>query len=73
MFVDVDVGQLDYFLHGLKRKTNRKKSIYRKKAQIYKAVCSSENETLLFPEDTDTDICRQIAICMSSVRDHSNQ
>ncbi|PFX33493.1 Cation channel sperm-associated protein 4 [Stylophora pistillata] len=37
LFVDVNVGQLDYFLHGLKRKTDRKKSIFRKKAQLYKS------------------------------------
>ena len=68
MFVDVDVGQLDYFLHGLKRKTDRKKSMFRKQAQIYKAVCSTENETLLFPEDMDTNICREIALFMAALR-----
>lgn len=68
LFVDVDIGQLDYFMHGLKRKTNRKKSIFRKKAQIYKAVSSTENETLLFPEHVDTEICRRIAICLADQR-----
>ena len=65
---EVDIGQLDYFMHGLKRKTNRKKSIFRKKAQIYKAVSSTENETLLFPEHVDTEICRRIAICLTDQR-----
>ncbi|KAL9979514.1 hypothetical protein ACROYT_G017188 [Oculina patagonica] len=68
LFVDVDIGQLDYFMHGLKRKTGRKKSIFRKKAQIYKAVSSTENETLLFPEHIDTEICRRIAICLAEQR-----
>lgn len=65
MFVDVDIGQLDYYVHGLRRKTNRKKSVFRKKAQFYKAVSTSENETLLFPEETNTELCRRIAICLS--------
>ena len=69
MFVDVDVGQLDFFMHGLKRRTNRKKSIFRKKQQFYKAVCSTENETLLFPEETNTELCRRIAICLAELRD----
>lgn len=68
LFVDVDVGQLDYFLHGLKRKTDRKKSIFRKKAQLYKSVSSTENETLLFPEHIDTELCRRIAICLAEQR-----
>lgn len=68
LFVDVNVGQLDYFMHGLKRKTDRKKSIFRKKAQIYKAVSSTENETLLFPEHIDTEVCRRIAICLAEQR-----
>jgi len=68
LFVDVNIGQLDYFMHGLKRKTNRKKSIFRKKAQIYKAVSSTENETLLFPEHVDTEVCRRIAICLAEQR-----
>lgn len=65
MFVDVDIGQLDYFIHGLRRKTQRKKSIFRKKAQFYKAVSTPENETLLFPDDTDTELCRRIGICLA--------
>ena len=68
LFVDVNIGQLDYFMHGLKRRTDRKKSIFRKKAQIYKAVSSTENETLLFPEHIDTEICRRIAICLAEQR-----
>lgn len=68
LFVDVDVGQLDYFMHGLKRKTDRKKSVFRKRAQIYKAVSSTENETLLFPENIDTEVCRRIAICLAEQR-----
>lgn len=68
LFVDVNIGQLDYFMHGLKRKTDRRKSIFRKKAQIYKAVSSTENETLLFPEHIDTEICRRIAICLAEQR-----
>ena len=68
MFVNVDIGQLDYFLHGLARKTLRKKSVFRKKAQLYKAVCSTENETLLFPDDIDTELCRRIAICLAQQR-----
>ena len=68
LFVDVNIGQLDYFMHGLKRKTDRRKSIFRKKAQIYKAVSSTENETLLFPQHVDTEICRRIAICLAEQR-----
>lgn len=68
LFVDVNIGQLDYFMHGLKRKTERKKSIFRKRAQIYKAVSSTENETLLFPERIDTEVCRRIAICLAEQR-----
>lgn len=68
LFVDVNVGQLDYFLHGLKRKTDRKKSIFRKKAQLYKSVSSTENETLLFPDHIDTELCRRIAICLAEQR-----
>lgn len=68
VFLDINIGQLDFFMHGLKRKTSRKKSIFRKKAQLYKAVCSTENETLLFPADADNEICRRIAICLSELR-----
>lgn len=68
MFVDINIGQLDYFMHGLRRRTTRKKSIFRKKAQLYKAVCSTENETLLFPADADNEICRRIAICLAEQR-----
>ena len=31
----------------------------------FKAVCSSEDETLLFPASTDEDFCQQMALCMA--------
>ena len=55
-------------MHGLKQRTQRKKYISRKKAQIYKAVSSTENETPLSPEHIDTEVCRRIAICLSEKR-----
>lgn len=31
----------------------------------FKAVCSSEDETLLFPASTDDRFCQQMALCMA--------
>ena len=31
----------------------------------FKAVCSSEDETLLFPSSTDHTFCQQVALCMA--------
>jgi len=63
LFLECEQGQLDYFMHGLKRRTMRKKSLVRKKEQVYKAITTSENEALLFPEFVDIEICRKIGVC----------
>lgn len=31
----------------------------------FKAVCSSEDETLVFPTSTDAEFCQQMALCMA--------
>jgi len=31
----------------------------------FKAVCSSEDETLLFPASTKDEFCQQMALCMA--------
>ena len=40
-------------------------SMTRLKDPYFKAVCSSEDETLLFPFDTSDVFCQQIALCMA--------
>ncbi len=68
MFEEMDVGQLDYFIHKLKRRSLRKKSVSRKKSQVYKAICSTENETLLFPQSVESELCHQIAVFLAESR-----
>ena len=68
MFEEINVGQLDYFIHKVKRRSKRQKSSTRKGQQVYKAICSTENETLLFPQDVDSDICHRIASFLSKRR-----
>ncbi|XP_065653653.1 uncharacterized protein LOC136071896 [Hydra vulgaris] len=66
LFLEQEIGQLDYFMHKLKRRTFRKKSMLRKCAQIYKSVTTSENEALIFPSDFDKELCHLIALCYLS-------
>lgn len=61
-FIELDIGQLDYFVHGLRRKTQRKKSLVRKQGQQYKSITTNENEALLFAKNTDTDLCHRIGV-----------
>lgn len=63
MFVDTDFGQLDYYIHGLKRKTERRKSFIRKQDQIYKTLVTSENDIFIFPKSTEVTLCQQISLC----------
>ena len=63
IFYDNHYGQLDYFIHGIKRHTDRKKSLARKQAQTYNALTTSNNEVLIFPAGTEVSLCRQI--CMT--------
>ena len=60
--MEEEVGTLDFFLHGLRRRSTRKKSIARKNAQLYKTVTTSDNEALIFPIETDSELCRMICI-----------
>ncbi len=68
MFEEMDVGQLDYFIYKLRRRSRRKKSVARKKHQVYKAICSTENETLLFPTEIESDTCYRIAAFLAESR-----
>jgi len=63
IFYDNHYGQLDYFIHGIKRHTDRKKSLARKQAQTYNTLTTSNNEVLIFPARTKVSLCRQI--CMT--------
>ena len=69
MFEEVAAGQLDYFIHKLQRRTKRKISQARKAQQMYKAILFTENETLLFPSHISSDICHQIALCLTDSRE----
>jgi len=62
IFYDNHYGQLDYFIHGIKRHTDRKKSLARKKAQTFNTLTTSNNEALIFPAKTDMSLCRQICV-----------
>ena len=69
MFEEIDVGQLDYFIHRLRRRSGRKKSVLRKANQVYKAICSTDNETLLFPNSLDTELCHHMATYLADCRE----
>jgi len=60
IFLDEQFGQLDYFIHGIKRHTVRKKSLARKKDQMYRALVTNNNEVLIFPSYVELSHCRQI-------------
>jgi hypothetical protein len=62
LFLEEEIGTLDFFLHGLRRKSQRKKSIAPKNAQLYKTLTTSDNEALIFPLDADSELCRMICI-----------
>ncbi|XP_070564895.1 uncharacterized protein [Ptychodera flava] len=44
----------------------RKTSLF---TRPFKAVCTTDNEICLFPMDTDTEVCKQIALCMINARE----
>eukprot|EP00794_Sanderia_malayensis_P016986 gene16986-18698_t len=69
MFEEMEIGQLDYFIHKLRRRSNRKKSLTRKKQQLYKAICSTENEVLLFPQEVNSELCHRMAIFLAEIRE----
>jgi len=62
LFLDNDFGQLDFFIHGLKRHTVRKKSFTRKQSQTYNTLTTSENEVLIFPLAADLSLCKQVCL-----------
>jgi len=69
MFEEIAAGQLDYFIHKLQRKSKRRISQARKAQQTYKAILSTNNETLLFPSHISSDICHQVALCLTDSRE----
>lgn len=70
VFMEEEIGTLDFFFHGLRRKSTRKKSIARKNAQFYKTVTTGDNEALIFPVETDSEICRLIINGFISLKYH---
>lgn len=60
MFLELEMGQLDFFIHGLRRRTERKKSLFRKQAQYFRSITTSENDALIFPQHTDVELCHRI-------------
>ncbi|XP_006814723.1 uncharacterized protein LOC102807756 [Saccoglossus kowalevskii] len=71
-FLEVQDNYLDQYIVITGQKNNknqqraRKTSFYTKK---FKAVCTTDNEVCLFPMDTETDLCKQIAVSMVILRD----
>lgn len=68
VFLEDAAGQLDFFIHGIKRKSERKKSFLRKQEQIYNSIATGENEILVFPRSCETSHCRQIGMCYLQVK-----
>ena len=69
MFEEIAAGQLDYFIHKLRRKSKRRVSQARKAQQMYKAVLSTNNETLLFPSHISSEVCHQVALFLTESRE----
>ena len=70
-FFEVDIGMLDSFVHGLKRKSYRKKSMARKNSQMLKVVSTGNNDALLFPLDTSDELIRRIGIIFGKLKAES--
>lgn len=60
-FCESSIGQLDLFVFGKRRYSERKKSIVRKEEQDYTVLTTLSNDILMFPSGTDYGLC--YAIC----------
>lgn len=66
VFVEIEVGDLGRYIYVPPNKNKgRKSSLFLKSL---KAVCSLENEVCLFPYETNTNLCKQIAHYMAQFR-----
>ncbi|XP_077978646.1 uncharacterized protein LOC144434067 [Glandiceps talaboti] len=69
-FMEVTDTYLDqYIVVADPKKTlerTRKTSLFTKQ---FKAICTTSNEICLFPMETDTEICKQISLCITDFRE----
>lgn len=70
VFMEEEVGTLDFYLHGLRRRSQRKKSIARKNAQLFKTITTGDKEALIFPLETDSELCRLICMAFINHKQH---
>lgn len=59
MFFDVEDGYLENYLPGSPKKGMH--TSMQRHGELYKAVCSIENDVCLFPKHLDSTTCRTIA------------
>ncbi|XP_038052657.1 uncharacterized protein LOC119725335 [Patiria miniata] len=53
------------FISNLKKTRGRKCSLFQR---LYKVVATTQNEVCLFPQETDTELCKRIALYMAEER-----
>ncbi|XP_076355814.1 uncharacterized protein LOC143249585 isoform X1 [Tachypleus tridentatus] len=65
LFLDQAENHLHHYIYVGATKTDRSKSLFN---LPFKAVCSTENEICLFPEELDIGFCKQVALLYAETK-----